>query len=56
MQAAKVFGDDPYNPSDGHEYLGDKPRRIYKAVPQKMWLNSDASINGNFVDTRITVD
>ena len=55
MQAAKVFGDDPYNPADGREYLGDKPRRIYKAVPQKMWLNSDATVNGNFVDTRTEV-
>jgi hypothetical protein len=53
MQAAKVFGNDPYNSSDGHEYLGAKPRRIYKATPQKMWLNSDGNINGNFVDTRV---
>jgi general stress protein 26 len=53
MKAALVFGDDPYNSSDGKEYLGEKPRRIYKAMPQKIWLNDDSQINGNFVDTRI---
>lgn len=53
MQAAKVFKDDPYNPSDGKQYLGDYPRRIYKAVPQKIWMNSDDQVNGNFVDVRV---
>ena len=52
MQAALVFGDDPYNPSDGNEYLGNKPRRIYKAVPKSIWTNCDSEINGNFVDKR----
>lgn len=53
MEAALVFGDDPYNPADGKEYIGDKPRRIYKAVPQRIWLNDDSEVRGNFVDTRI---
>jgi hypothetical protein len=52
LEAALVFGNDPYNPSDGKEYLGDKPRRIYKVVPQKIWLNDDGDVNGNFIDTR----
>ncbi len=37
------------------EFLGDYPRRVYKAVPEKFWINSDAKINGNFVDKRIEV-
>lgn len=52
MEAAKVFGNDPYNPSDGAQYLGDKPRRIYRAIPQKIWMNGDSEIGGNFIDTR----
>lgn len=52
MQAALVFKDDPYNPSDGKQYLGDFPRRIYKAVPQKIWINDDGEVGGNFIDTR----
>jgi hypothetical protein len=53
MEAALVFKDDPYNPADGQEYLGDKPRRIYKAIATNVWLNSDSEIDGNFIDVRI---
>lgn len=56
MQAALVFGNDPYNTSDGKEYLNDKPRRVYKAVPQKIWVNSDSEITGNFIDIRVLAD
>ena len=52
LQAAEVFGNDPFNPSDGREYLGGKPRRIYKAVPVQIWMNSDSAINGDFIDIR----
>lgn len=52
MKAAQVFGGDPFNPADGKEYLGSKPRRIYKAVPQKIWHNKDGEVDGNFVDVR----
>lgn len=51
-KAAQVFGEDPYNPSEGTEYLGNKPRRIYRAVPQKIWTNGDSELNGNFIDIR----
>lgn len=53
MEAAKVFRNDPYNPSDGKEYLDEKPRRIYKAIPQKIWINDDDNVNDNFVDIRV---
>lgn len=52
MQAALVFKDDPYNPSDGKQYLGDYPRRIYKFIPENIWMNDDDEVNGNFVDVR----
>jgi general stress protein 26 len=50
MEAARVFKNDQYNPADGKEYTGTKPRRIYKAMPQKIWLNTDSKVDGNFVD------
>jgi general stress protein 26 len=56
MQAALVFKDDPYNPSDGKQYLGDKPRRVYKAVPQRIWMNGDSEIDGNFIDVRVEAE
>jgi len=53
MRAALVFSGDPYNSSDGKEYLGNYPRRIYKFVPSKIWMNGDGEIEGNFVDIRV---
>ena len=37
------------------EFLGEHPRRVYKAVPEKFWINQDSEVNGNFVDTRVEV-
>ena len=56
MQAALVFRSDQYNPSDGKQYLGDYPRRIYKFVPEKIWTNDDSNVNGSFIDTRIDAE
>lgn len=38
------------------EFLGNYPRRVYKAVPEKFWMNSDGEVNGNFIDIRVEVD
>lgn len=36
-----------------HEpFTGACPRRLYKATPQRVWSNSDAYIQGNFIDVR----
>lgn len=56
MQAALVFKDDLYNPSDGRQYLGDYPRRIYKFVPEKIWMNDDDKVDGNFIDIRVEAE
>lgn len=37
------------------EFLGEYPRRVYKAVPEKFWMNSDGDVNGNYIDIRIEV-
>lgn len=37
------------------EFLGILPRRIYKFVPEQVWVNSEGDIKGNFVDTRIEI-
>lgn len=55
-KAALLFKDDPYNPSEGKYYVDDKPRRIYKAVPQQIWLNEIRNIDGNFVDFRVSAE
>ena len=38
------------------QFQGNKPRRIYKATPEKVWINSEGYINGNYIDARIEVD
>ncbi|HZM64009.1 MAG TPA: pyridoxamine 5'-phosphate oxidase family protein [Candidatus Saccharimonadales bacterium] len=37
------------------EFLPPGPRRLYKFVPDKAWINSDKAINGQFVDVRTEV-
>ena len=34
---------------------GDKPIRLYKATPQKVWINGEGSENGHYIDTRIEI-
>ncbi len=34
------------------EFMGNYPRRWYRAIPEKVWMNDDGDINGNFVDVR----
>lgn len=40
-------------PSD---FAGDRPRRIYRALPQHTWTNQDGSVNGFFIDQRVEID
>lgn len=35
-----------------NDFIGNSPRRWYKAVPEKIWLNDGDKINGIFVDVR----
>lgn len=35
------------------EFMKRFPRRLYKFVPEKAWINDDGEKNGNFVDVRI---
>ncbi len=37
------------------EFLGIFPRRIYKFVPERVWVNSEGDLKGNFIDTRIDI-
>lgn len=38
------------------QFQGNKPRRIYKAIPEKVWVNTDIRVNGEFVDDRIEIN
>ena len=38
------------------DFLGNMPRRVYKAIPEKVWTNTDGDINGKYVDKRVEID
>jgi hypothetical protein len=38
-----------------NDFLDESPRRVYKAVTEKMWINDAEEIDGNFVDKRIEI-
>src|SRR5579872_1353729 len=38
------------------EFQGDMPRRVYKAVPEKFWVNGDGDVNGHYIDIRTEVN
>ena len=50
-----LYGRKNKTPRKAEEFLGNFPRRVYKAVPEKFWLNTDGEVNGNYVDKRIEV-
>jgi len=34
---------------------GDTPIRLYKAMPEKVWVNGEGRENGNYIDIRIEI-
>lgn len=36
-------------------FLGGRPRRLYKAVPERAWMNDLEEVEGTFVDVRVEV-
>ncbi len=40
---------------DTREFLGQFPRRVYKATPEKIWTNDSKEINGHHVDVLVEV-
>ncbi|HVF69938.1 MAG TPA: pyridoxamine 5'-phosphate oxidase family protein [Xanthomonadales bacterium] len=35
---------------------GDTPIRLYKAIPEKFWVNEDGDKDGNYIDIREEID
>ena len=42
-------------PRKPEDFLAILPRRIYKFIPEQIWVNYDGDIKGKFVDTRIDI-
>lgn len=37
-------------------FIDEMPRRVYKAVPEKVWINGDGEKNGNYIDIRTEIN
>ena len=37
------------------DFLGASPRRMYKAIPERVWINSFEKMDGHVVDKRVEV-
>lgn len=37
------------------QFIGSIPRRVYKAVPEKFWMNAEGDIKGEYIDKRVEV-
>jgi uncharacterized protein YhbP (UPF0306 family) len=47
-----LYGRKNKAPRAAEEFQGEYPRRIYKAVPERTWVNLDSEMNGSHIDTR----
>jgi hypothetical protein len=43
-------------PRDVKEFLTSYPRRLYMFTPERIWVNGDGEINGNYIDVRTELD
>ncbi|MBP6866425.1 MAG: pyridoxamine 5'-phosphate oxidase family protein [Candidatus Pacebacteria bacterium] len=37
-------------------FLTSYPRRVYKFIPEKVWINGSGEIEGNYIDSRTELD
>ena len=51
-----LYGRKNKTPRKAEEFLGNYPRRVYKATPEKFWINTEGEVNGNYVDKRVEVN
>lgn len=50
------YGRKNKSPRPVSAFLGDSPRRVYKAVPEKFWINEVKIVDGHPVDVRSEID
>lgn len=51
-----VYAREKRKPRDVVQFLKKFPRRVYKFVPERVWVNGDGEIDGNFIDVRTELD
>jgi nitroimidazol reductase NimA-like FMN-containing flavoprotein (pyridoxamine 5'-phosphate oxidase superfamily) len=52
-QLDKRVGKPPHSPE---QFMGKMPRRVYRATPQRVWVNEDGTREGEYIDIRVEID
>ena len=52
----EIYNREKRKPKDVIHFLKKFPRRVYKFIPEKVWVNTDGKINGNYIDSRTELD
>lgn len=52
----EIYKREKHKPREVLHFLRKFPRRAYKFVPEKVWVNGDSEIEGNYIDTRTELD
>jgi len=52
----EVYSRERRKPRDVIQFLKKFPRRVYKFIPEKVWVNGEGEINGNYIDNRTELD
>lgn len=52
----EVYKREKRSPREVIQFLKKFPRRAYKFVPEKAWINGDGDIDGNYIDVRTELD
>ncbi len=48
----EVYRREKRKPRDVIQFLNKFPRRVYKFIPEKVWVNGEGEIDGNYIDSR----
>lgn len=48
----QIYGREKRSPKDVIFFLKKFPRRVYKFVPEKAWINGEGEIEGDYIDNR----
>lgn len=51
-----VYKREKRKPKDVKQFLNKFPRRVYKFIPEKVWVNGDGEIDGNYIDNRTEIN
>jgi len=51
----QVYRREKRKPRDVIQFLNKFPRRVYKFVPERLWVNGEDKLDGNFIDKRIEI-